>query len=231
MQGQARITWHESVESLPEGPAIVIANEFFDALPARQFQRAEDGWRERRVGLDGGRLRLGLAPEPEPGLSQAGPTGAVMTLPSAALALMRLLSRRMIRDGGALLAIDYGHARPGFGDTLQAVSGHRFADPFAAPGEADLTTHVDFSALARAATAEGARVHGPVDQGDFLRAIGLHQRAERLKAGADATQAAAIDLAVARLTDPGRSGMGRLFKALAVADPRLGPLAGLESGG
>ncbi|GJD59769.1 class I SAM-dependent methyltransferase [Methylobacterium dankookense] len=219
-------TWHEGIDTLPEGPAIVIANEFFDCLPVRQFQRTAGGWCERVVGLDGDRLAFGLAPEPASEITALGPEGVLMTVPGAGLDLMRRLARRLAAQGGALLAIDYGHARPGFGDTLQALARHAFVDPLADPGGADLTAHVDFSALGRAASAEGAAVHGPVDQRDFLRAMGLDARAERLKAKADAAQAAAIDAARTRLTDPGRRGMGSLFKAMGVAAPGL-PLPAL----
>ncbi|SFG25537.1 class I SAM-dependent methyltransferase [Methylobacterium gossipiicola] len=222
-------TWHDDLATLPPGPAIVVANEFFDALPVRQFQRGERGWHERCVGLspDGQGLAFGLAAEPDPHLTVRAPLGVILTLPGAALDTMRDLARRFVRDGGALLAIDYGHARPGFGDSLQAVAEHRFVDPLAAPGSADLTTHVDFSALARAASGEGARVHGPVDQRDFLQALGLHQRAERLSAGATPEQAAEIAAAVSRLIDPTRRGMGSLFKVLAVSDRNLVQLPGL----
>ncbi|GJE60828.1 class I SAM-dependent methyltransferase [Methylobacterium trifolii] len=236
----ARPIWHDTPDTLPEGPAIVIANEFFDCLPVRQFLRTERGWCERVVGLgqgnlgqgnlgqddlgQDGRLAFGLAPEPTRGLDDDAPMGALMSVPGAGLALMRGLARRLCATGGALLLIDYGHVRPGFGDTLQALSGHRFADPLEAPGEADLTAHVDFSALARAARGEGAAVHGPIDQHDFLLALGIGARAERLKARADEAQATAIDAAVARLTDPGPTGMGGLFKVMAVSDPDLGPL-------
>ena len=220
--------WHADVGSLPAGPAILVANEFFDCLPVRQFQRAAEGWYERVIGLGSeGGLAFGLAPEPMAGLDAAAPEGALMGVPGAGLDLIRGLARRLRDSGGALLAIDYGHVEPGFGDTLQAVSGHRFADPLETPGGADLTAHVDFSALARAATAEGAAVHGPVAQRDFLLALGLRARAERLRAGADPDQAAAIGAALDRLTDPGERGMGRLFKVMAVGDPRLGPLPGL----
>ena len=219
-------TWHEGIETLPEGPAILVANEFFDCLPVRQFQRTARGWCERVIGLDGERLAFGLAPEPSPEITAPGPEGVLMTVPGAGLDLMRRLARRLASQGGAALAIDYGHARPGFGDTLQALARHAFVDPLADPGSADLTAHVDFSALARAAAAEGAAVHGPVHQRDFLRAMGLDARAERLKAKADAAQAAAIDAAHARLTDPGRRGMGSLFKAMGVAAPGL-PLPAL----
>ncbi|MHB2209966.1 class I SAM-dependent methyltransferase [Methylobacterium sp. CM6257] len=219
--------WHEGIETLPEGPAVILANEFFDCLPVRQFERRPTGWHERQVGLGPqGGFAFGLSPDPSPGLDVEGPDGALLSVPGVGLALMRTLSRRLCAAGGVLLAIDYGHSRPGFGDTLQALSGHNFADPLAAPGEADLTHHVDFSALARAASAEGAEIHGPVDQGDFLSALGLRARAERLKARATAAQAVEIDRAVARLTDPSQRGMGSLFKALAVSGRGLGPLPG-----
>lgn len=221
-------TWHDGLDAVPDGPAIVIANEFFDCLPVRQFARTGRGWCERLVGLSPeGTLRFGLAPDPEPGIAAEAPEGALLTLPSAALEVVRALAARLVRSGGALLLIDYGHAGPGFGDTLQALARHRFADPLAAPGEADLTAHVDFAALALAARGAGARVHGPVEQRDFLLALGLTARAERLKRGSSPAQAAAIDAAVSRLTDPAATGMGRLFKVMAVSAPDLGPLPGL----
>ncbi|WP_430911950.1 class I SAM-dependent methyltransferase [Methylobacterium sp. sgz302541] len=220
-------TWHEGPQTLPDGPAIVVANEFFDCLPVRQFERTPRGWCERLVGLsEDGTLTIGLAPEPDRSLAKEGPVGVVTTLAGPAADTMRGLAGRIRAQGGGLLAIDYGHARPGFGDTLQAVAGHAFTDPLAAPGEADLTVHVDFAALARAARAGGAVVHGPVDQRDFLLALGLTLRAERLKRAATPVQSEAVDAAVARLTDTGRGGMGRLFKVLAAAAPGLGPLPG-----
>ena len=219
--------WHDGIETLPPGRAVVLANEFFDCLPVRQFARRPTGWHERQVGLDpDGGLAFGLSPEPTPGLDADGLDGTLMSVPAAGLGLIRTLARRLCASGGVLLAIDYGHARPGFGDTLQALSGHAFADPLAAPGTADLTHHVDFAALARAARAEGAAVRGPVEQRDFLFALGLGARAERLKARASGAQAAEIDAAVARLTDPAARGMGSLFKVLAVSGPTVGPLPG-----
>lgn len=223
--------WHEDIDALPEGPMIVLANEFFDALPVRQFERTERGWCERLVGLstDGEALVRGLSPDPDRHIDRDAPVGVVLTLPGAALDAVRALSRRIVRWGGALLAIDYGHARPGFGDTLQAVAGHRFADPFERPGEADLTAHVDFSALARAAQTEGARVHGPVEQRDFLLALGLRQRADRLKAGASPEQAETVEAGFARLTDPDRRGMGALFKAFCIGHPERDDIPGFPS--
>ncbi|WP_232628451.1 class I SAM-dependent methyltransferase [Methylobacterium sp. Leaf118] len=223
--------FHDGLDTLPEAPLLVIANEFFDALPARQFVRMGRGWCERRVGLseDGAALAFGLDPEPDPRIDAEAPAGAVLTLPTAALAVMRDLGRRLVRSGGALLAIDYGHDRPGFGDTFQALARHGSVDPLARPGEADLTVHVDFPALARAATSEGAALHGPVTQRDFLQALGLGPRAERLKARATTAQAQAIDAAVARLTDPDPRGMGALFKVLGASHPALDALPGLPA--
>ncbi|CAO4165912.1 class I SAM-dependent methyltransferase [Methylorubrum populi] len=232
---EAAPRFHDTVASLPDAPLLVIANEFFDALPARQFVRTVRGWCERRVGLtpDGDALAFGLDPEPDPRLAAEAPVGAVLTLPSQALAVMRDLSRHLVARGGALLAIDYGYDssadRPGLGDTLQAVAGHRFADPLLRPGEADLTLHVDFGALARAAMSEGASIQGPVTQRNFLLSLGLDPRAERLKTRATPAQAEAIDAAVARLTDPDPRGMGALFKVLGVRHPGLGALPGLPA--
>lgn len=225
--------WHEGIGTLPDGPAIVIANEFFDALPVRQFERQGTGWFERLVGLspDGSRLVRGLSPDVEPDIVSEAPSGAVLTLPSAALAITRAFAARHVAQGGALLAIDYGHERSGFGDTLQALAGHRFVDPFEAPGEADLTVHVDFSALAAAARGEGALVHGPIDQRSFLQGLGLRLRADRLKQRATPSQVDAIETAYARLTDPARRGMGSLFKAFCVSDPALYELAAFPTPG
>lgn len=229
----AAATWHADIDDLPDGPAIVIANEFFDALPVDQAVKAADGWHARMVGIGADdRLVIMAAPDPlrgfatllPPGLREA-PPGAVYEwradhLPAA-------LAARLVRAGGAALVIDYGHAESAAGDTLQAVRGHGFADPLADPGEADLTAHVDFAALARTAARAGARVNGPLPQGEFLMRLGLAERAERLRAQATARQAADIDAAVTRLTAPGE--MGTLFKALAFADPRLGALPGFAT--
>ncbi|WP_375456363.1 class I SAM-dependent methyltransferase [uncultured Methylobacterium sp.] len=222
-------TWHAEPDAVPPGPAIWIANEFFDCLPVRQFVRTPRGWCERVVGLAGDALAFGLAPEPTAAITAEAPDGAVMTLPAPALDLMRALARRLRDRGGALLAIDYGHVRPGFGDTLQAVAGHRFVGPLEAPGEADLTAHVDFSALGRAACAEGVTLHGPVDQRAFLNALGLSERSQRLKTRATPDRAAAIDAAAQRLTDPAPRGMGSLFKAMGLGAPDLPPLPGFPN--
>jgi SAM-dependent MidA family methyltransferase len=223
----ARLAWHDDLESLPPGPAIVIANEFFDALPVRQFVGTDCGWYERLVGLSDDRLIFGLRAEPEAGLGQPPRPGEVLERPRASIALMRRLARRLASDGGAALIIDYGYWGPAFGDTLQALRHHAFADPLEAPGEADLTVHVDFNELARAASDEGAKVHGPAMQGAFLRALGIEARASALKRRATPTQAEEIDRALERLVGGDSQSMGELFKVLAVSHPTIEAVPGL----
>jgi NADH dehydrogenase [ubiquinone] 1 alpha subcomplex assembly factor 7 len=211
------VTWLESVEALPEKPLIVIANEFFDALPIRQFQRAEDGWAERMVGLDeAGALTLGLRPGP-PGASGDAPLGAVYEHSPVGTAVVSSLAARIASHGGGALVIDYGHLRPGFGDTLQAVRRHQFEPVLAAPGEADITAHVDFAALTRAAGTAGQLVAGVLTQRDFLMRLGIIERTARLSEGKDgATQKM---LAEARDRLIGEEQMGTLFKVLALGQP------------
>ncbi|HOT81801.1 MAG TPA: SAM-dependent methyltransferase [Candidatus Defluviicoccus seviourii] len=229
--------WHERLDSVPAGPTIALANEFFDALPIRQFVRVGDGWRERRVGLaaDGQALVFVAGPLAElpAGLADAAEGAAedeiVETCP-AGEELAAALASRLAAAGGAALVIDYGHARAAPGDTLQAVRGHRFATVLERPGETDLSHHVDFQALTAAAQgagpqAAGVTTHGPIPQGLFLGRLGAGERAEALAAAAtDPAQAQAIVGAVRRLLHPGR--MGLLFKAFAIAGPGLGPLPG-----
>jgi NADH dehydrogenase [ubiquinone] 1 alpha subcomplex assembly factor 7 len=235
---RVRPTWHKTIAELPAGPAIILANEFFDCLPVRHFVRGQDGWHERLVGLDGeGRLCFGLAPDPEPGLeAMAGPghtLNQVLEAGFAAARVMEWLAARLAAQGGALLILDYGYDTRPCGDTLQAVKRHRFADPLRDPGEADLTAQVDFRGLARAARAAGAVVHGPVPQGEWLTRLGIHGRAATLRRHADARQSAAIDAALLRLAGnpelPAGVTMARLFKALAVSGAGLGVLPGFET--
>lgn len=226
--------WHQTVEELPAGPAIITANEFFDCLPVRHFVRGKDCWHERLIGLDGrGQLCFGLAPDPEPGLTVPGEPGQVLEAGFAAAHVMTRLAARLVAQGGALLAIDYGYDVRTLGETLQAVRQHRFADPLCDPGEADLTAHVDFQGLARAARAAGAKVHGPVPQGEWLARLGIHERAAALRRHAGAPQRAAIDTALRRLAgdaaDSSGASMARLFKAIAVTTPGLGVPPGFEA--
>jgi SAM-dependent MidA family methyltransferase len=159
------------------------------------------------------------------GLRQS-PAGSIYEWRSDSVALE--IGRRVRTDGAALI-IDYGHAWYGLGETLQAVAGHSFADPLRSPGGVDLTAHVDFAALAHSAELIGGRIHGPISQRDLLRRLGIDQRAAALKARAPREKAAEIDQALSRLTAAGPRGMGELFKALAIADPKLGPLPGFET--
>jgi SAM-dependent MidA family methyltransferase len=222
----ARVSWHERLEEVPPGPLVVIANEFFDALPVRQFVARTGAWHERVVERGGEDLRFGVAPVPEDSITVPPREGAILEVPRAGSALMETLARRLVHDGGAALVIDYGYWGPAFGDTLQALKAHAFADPLSEPGEADLTAHVDFHRLARAAASAGAAVHGPLSQGDFLRALGIEVRALALKARASPEQAQAVETGLRRLTDP--EGMGELFKVLAVSHPGMPPLPGLR---
>ena len=211
---------HASLDTVADdAPLFVVANEFFDALPVRQFVRTAGGWAERLVAAVGETLHAALdradaTPLVPPALV-AAPPGSVVEVSPAATAIAAEIGARLAGHGGAALIVDYGHAGPVTGDTLQAVRGHAAADPLADPGAADLTCHVDFTALATAAATGGAvRAWGPVGQGAFLAALGIDTRAAALKARASAAQAAAIDVAVARLT--GDAHMGTLFKVMAL---------------
>ncbi len=210
--------FHADASTLPDdAPLIVVANEFFDALPIRQLVRTAAGWRERMVDWQGGAFVpvAGLV-----GMDRAVPArfagaqaGAILETSPASVAVMRDLAGTIARQGGAMLIVDYGHGATGLGDTLQAVERHGYADPFAAPGERDLTAHVDFGALVAAATAAGLRARGPVGQGAFLRALGIDARVEAL-AARHLERAEALAGEHARLCDA--DAMGRLFKAMAV---------------
>lgn len=224
----AGVRWASTVdEALLPLPAIVVANEFFDALPIRQFVRTPDGWRERLVGVDAtGALAFGLAGEgPSDVALPERAVGSALEICPEALAIAARIGGHLASHGGAALAIDYGAAHSS-GDTLQAMKRHAFADPLGEPGEADLTAHVDFGALSAAARLSGAATMALVSQGELLVRLGLAARAERLSRNASEAQRADIAAAAARLTDPSPTGMGALFKALAFADPRLGALPG-----
>jgi SAM-dependent MidA family methyltransferase len=219
-EAKARIAWHTTVDGIPESPLFIIGNELFDAIPVRQFVKSAGRWHERAVGLDNaGRLTFMAAPgAPDPAMlpAEAGnaPEGAVVELAPARSALMETIAARIARHGGAGLFVDYGYPGPAIGNTLQAVKQHRYAEVLATPGEADLTAHVDFSALSEAARRHGLAAH-LTGQGDFLLAIGLLERAGRLGAGADAATRERLGGEVERLAGP--AGMGTLFKVLAVA--------------
>ena len=221
------LAWHRTIDEVPDGPAIILANEFFDALPVRHYVRDAAGWHERLVGLDAaGRLVFGAACETIEIGTPAAP-GQVLEVNHAAMAMMGSLAGRIARQGGAFLVCDYGHPRSSLGETLQAVRGHRYANVLDAPGETDLTTHVDFAALARVATSAGAVAYGPVAQGGFLQRLGIEARAAVLRRRADPRQTAAIDAALDRLTSPS-STLATLFKAMAVMPPEAAVPPGFE---
>ena len=208
-------TWHDSVDTLPPGPLLLVANEFLDALPIRQFVRRGDGWTERHV-LDSRFVEL---PADLPGPDRQAAEGETVEVNQAATALVASLARRLATTGGAALFLDYGPTRSAPGDSLQALRDGRGADPLASPGSADLTAHVDFQALAEAAEAAGATVSGPLPQGVFLTRLGLFQRSGVLARTLAPAHGAAMIEAARRLAEPDR--MGRLFKALAVCHPGL----------
>jgi len=222
-----RPTWHARLDSVPEGPTLVVANEFFDALPVRQFERTDKGWVERMVGLaaDGETLRFALAPglSPFASLLPEAPVGSQAELSEAAQAIADQIGQRIRRHGGWALIVDYGDERAGRALSLQGVRGHRGADVLAHPGETDLSAHVDFTALAKAG---GLPSFGPVGQGEFLQRLGALQRAAALKAHADEPQRQAIDAALARLIAPDQ--MGTLFRVMAVGDATGGAPAGFS---
>lgn len=224
--------FHDRPETLPDGPILVLANEFFDALPVRQLVATAGGWAERCIAATAeGTLGFTTGPivagADLPADAPANPAdGSIWELAPDARGLARALAERCVGGPGAALIIDYGHGETALGDTLQAVSRHGYCDPLDDPGNVDLTTHVDFAALARAADGAGARVFGPVSQGRFLLALGIAVRAERLRAAATPKQALDIDQGLKRLLAP--SEMGNLFKVMAVAAPDIGPLPGFE---
>jgi len=221
-------TWHDTASDLPEGPLFLVANEFLDALPIRQFQRDGDGWRERVVGLTDGRLTLGLsAVTPLAGLrARLDDTrdGDIVETCALLTPIIGEVGRRIAAFGGAALFIDYGDWRS-LGDTLQAVQDHAPADPFAAPGLADLTAHVDFEAVARAAApAHHSRL---TPQGVFLERLGITARARALAARLSGADLESHVAAHRRLTHP--SEMGDLFKVMALFPEGAAPPPGCEA--
>ncbi|WP_404402750.1 class I SAM-dependent methyltransferase [Pelagibacterium halotolerans] len=217
--------WIETLDTLPDTPLIVIANEFFDALPVRQFVLRRGKWYERVVGLIDGKRAFGLSPTPYDGdlLGDAfanAREGEVAEISLAARQMMEQVARLVAPRGGAILTIDYGYEKTQPGETLQAVSRHTYTDPLAAPGDADLTTHVDFEALEYAARIAGLTTHPLVTQGHFLASLGLAERHKAL-AAANPERAAEFDAALDRLTNPAQ--MGSTFKAFCAASPGLHP--------
>jgi NADH dehydrogenase [ubiquinone] 1 alpha subcomplex assembly factor 7 len=231
--GDVPVRWHTTLAEVPPGPAIVLANEFFDALPINQVERRPTGWHERRITVNaGGELAFTVAAEPLAGFERIlppvvakAPVGAIFEWRSDRFATD--LASRLCKDGVALV-VDYGHEASAAGDTFQAVRSHRYASPLAMPGRTDLTAHVDFGALARAATAAGARTHGPVEQGVWLKRIGIETRARTLQAGVAEDRRGRIAADLTRLIGTGSTDMGSLFKAMAISAPHITRLPGFR---
>jgi NADH dehydrogenase [ubiquinone] 1 alpha subcomplex assembly factor 7 len=204
--------WHDGLGTVPNGPMILVANEFLDALPIRQFRHESDRWLERHV-QDGAFLELPCTPPGNLPEAEAALDG-ILEVNEAAEAFTEALAGRLRAEGGVALIMDYGTPENP-GDSLQAIRARKPAEPLAHAGEADLTALVDFGAIARAAGRGGAATQGPVPQGAFLSRLGLFQRAERLGRGRPTEEAAALMAGARRLAEPLQ--MGGLFKAMAIA--------------
>ncbi len=213
--------WSLDLVGLPDSaPLLVVANEFFDALPIRQLVKTPQGWRERLVACQdtlfipviGNTIFDPIIP-PE---FRDAPDGSILETSPPSVAILRSLAARLLEQGGAAIVIDYGYAGPAIGDTLQAVRGHGYVNPFEDPGEADLTAHVDFGTLIEAARVEGLEAHGPVSQGAWLRELGIVPRTQALSRAAPDR---AEEIAIARDRLVGEDAMGELFKVVALTAP------------
>jgi SAM-dependent MidA family methyltransferase len=213
---------------VPPGFTLIVANELFDAIPIRQFVKTATGFRERMVGLDAaGELAFGagvagIDPALLPEGAQSMPAGTLFEISPARQSVMLAIAERLKRFDGTALAIDYGHLVTGFGDTLQAVRMHEFDPALAHPGEADLTSHVDFQALAQTAASAGLHVNGALRQGDFLVGLGILERAAALGRDHEPRTQQIVQTAVDRLAGEGEGKMGELFKVMAVSHPDIG---------
>ena len=217
-------TWHDDLGTVPDEPLILLANEFLDALPIRQFVRRGDGWTERFVA--GGEWTEQPADPDYVPTGRATGEGDIVELNEASRAFVGAVAARVNRQTGAALFLDYGPRSSAAGDSLQALADKRPVNPLTVAGSADLTAHVDFADLAAVARARGAAVQGPETQGAFLSALGLFQRTERLSRSQPA-KAPELAQAAKRLADP--EAMGHLFKVLALRSPAAPGLPGLQS--
>jgi NADH dehydrogenase [ubiquinone] 1 alpha subcomplex assembly factor 7 len=207
------VTWHESIASIPDGPLLLIANEFFDAIPIRQFEKRHGKWLERCVGAEG----MGFMPA---ALDNAqGADGDVIEFAPQRSEIARVIGQHLAKQKGCALIIDYGHLQTAPGDTLQAVRAHQYVAVTDQPGESDITSHVDFEALAKALSQGGASVPLAITQRAFLLAMGFEQRAAILSSKADANSRDILARAVARLA--GETEMGNLFKVMAATSADL----------
>ena len=229
------VTWHDSLAGVPEGPLLLVTNELYDVLPIHQFMRTLHGWRERLVDAEsrGYGFRFVLADRPTPALAllpdtvDGAPLNSIAEMSAAAISLTDEIARRVAAQGGLALIIDSASDHGPLGDTFQAVRRHGHHHVLDDPGEADLSAKVDFTTVARVAEEAGAAAHGPVNQGDFLLALGIEARAATLAKSGNAIQRENIETALERLIGAGE--MGSLFKALAIAPLDAPAPAGFEA--
>ena len=214
--------FHENVDTLPdEGPLLIIANEFFDALPVRQMVATHAGWRERVVVRDRGSKFMAMPGQHPmddliPADFRSAPANSIYETSPDSSAVMYELASRIANQGGALLIIDYGYPQPGLGSTLQSLKSHKFVEPFEDPGARDLTAHVNFLEIANLARMRDLRINGPVEQGQWLTALGVNERAAAL---AEAAPDKADDIIAARKRLVDGAEMGSLFKVLSISSP------------
>jgi NADH dehydrogenase [ubiquinone] 1 alpha subcomplex assembly factor 7 len=230
----SRAHWHDHLESIPAGPGLIIANEFFDALPIRQFLKLKSVWCERRVALAKASPGFEFVAVPtlfdvegEVSHARHAADGEILELSSASRAIAAGLGKRLAHQPGRALIIDYGYLDKRHGDTLQALRQHIKQAPLDEIGLADLTAHVDFAALAKAAQSEGAQPFGPVSQRKFLLSMGIEARLAALSKHASAGQRQTLKHGLERLTSPAE--MGDLFRVLALSSPQLPAPPGFES--
>ncbi len=219
-----QIHWHKTIATLPNSHMGIVANELFDAIPARPFIKHEGSWYESTICVsEGGSFRLTAKPAKIdlsilPATQEGEPDGTVFEYAPAREALMQDIGHHIRRHGGFGVFIDYGHAEPGFGDTLQAMQNHAYANVLEKPGEADITSHVDFQSLQRAAKASDLLVSNVITQGDFLNRLGIAERAQSLSKSQPQLRNT-LETAIDRLVSPKQ--MGSLFKVLGVSHPDM----------
>ena len=226
-----KLSWYSTLEEVPDGAVLLVANEFFDALPVHQFVARASGWRERLVDYnlnDPGRFYFALSNQVTPAvklLSNPGILGNGIEICPTGLAIVSEISRRLVKRGGAALIVDFHSNDSDF--SLQGIRNHKYYDPLLNPGTADLSCAVDFLQLSKIALANGASVHGPRGQGDFLKSLGIGVRAERLVADGDFESAQVVCSGLRRLTEP--NFMGELFQAMAITSKNMVSMAGFEA--
>ena len=215
--------WHRDLSTVPDRPWLVLANEFLDALPIHQLVFRSGEWREVLVtaARDGGGLCWGTDSRASPlaaslpaALRDGGEDGLMAEICPAADTIVATVAGQVAARGGAALFADYGGLRAARGASLQAVRGHRRVDPLREPGMADLSSHVDFARMRDVVAGSGSVLHGPVSQGDFLTAVGIHHRAETLARGGGPGMRHRVERDVRRLIDPDQ--MGTVFRIAAV---------------